>query len=274
MRLPYEYWIKYLLLAPGVTKRSIPKIIGLYGLPEPSAAYVKSINEKLLKTKPKPFKLNTPKVRRWLRRQKVSSLMFDREAAVEARSLLGDHKVRRCLEFLLLADTPRENIPEFCLRLSGYSISLEVVKAYEHYFWNRDLLQFKEWCAFLKAYHFEAPELINSHERGYAYALWKLGYREELSADTLVKSVLHESAMRFFETGGMRNTKDTAMIAKFWSETMFKSLEELNKSGDAVQEILDELKSISIKLEKADIKDINALTGGKHTNGADNGAKK
>jgi hypothetical protein len=71
--------------------------------------------------------------------------------------------------------------------------------------------------------------------------------------------------MRFFEVGSKKNSKDTALTAKLWSEQIFKSLEELNKSGDAVQEVLEDLKNITIRLEKSSIKDIEALSGGNHS---------
>ena len=65
--------------------------------------------------------------------------------------------------------------------------------------------------------------------------------------------------MRFMETGEMRNDKDTAMTAKLWADTTFRSSEILNRSGDGVREILAELKSISISLGKREITSLNEL---------------
>jgi len=264
MSLPHEYWIKYMLLHPDVKKKSIPQVAELYGLIVPSAAQIKKIADKLNSTKPKPFNLKSTKVRNWLRRQRVYSMMFEHKDAVEARSFLGNHKLRRCLQFLIMADTPRKRIPEYCAERSGVKPSVGAVKLFEHYFWKRDNLPFHEWVKLLEK-HPDKEHLLDCHERGAEFALWKLGYREEIPTDFIVKGVLHEATMRFFETGGRRNSRDTAMTAKLWSETIFRSLEELNKSGDAVQEILDELKQIAIKLEKADIKSIEELTEGRHS---------
>ena len=65
--------------------------------------------------------------------------------------------------------------------------------------------------------------------------------------------------MRFFETTASPNNKDTAMTAKMWAENIFKATEELNKTGDEVRQVLDELKSVAIKLGKRDISSIEEL---------------
>ena len=264
MSLPHEYWVKYMLLHPDVKRNSIHQVADLYGLVQPEDYELRALNDKLNSTKPKPFNLRTTKVRNWLRRQRVYSLLFEKDDAVEARSFLGNHKLRRCLQFLIMADTPREKIPSYCAKLTGAKPSLGSVKLFEHYFWKRDNLALHEWDEFLID-HPDRHTLLACHERGPEYALWKLGYREEIPTDLIVKGVLHEASMRFLETSGMKNNRDTAMTAKLWSDTIFRSLEELSKSGDAVQEILDELKQISIKLEEANVKSIEELTGGHHS---------
>ena len=65
--------------------------------------------------------------------------------------------------------------------------------------------------------------------------------------------------MRFFETSQFENSRDTAMTAKLWAESLFKANEELEKSGDAVKQVLDNLKDIAIKLGKRDITSIDDL---------------
>ena len=89
--------------------------------------------------------------------------------------------------------------------------------------------------------------------------MWRLGFRIELSQQDVIRGVFHESAMRFFETTTQKNTRDTAMTAKMWAENIFKATEELNKTGDEVRQVLDELKSVAIKLGKRDISSIDDL---------------
>ena len=280
MRLPYEYWLKYLLLHPKVADDSIPGIVKLYGLAAPDEDYMRELVEVLDASKPKPYKLTNKKVKAWVRRQRVYSLLYDSPDAVAARSLFDNHRLVRTLQHLIIADTPRSKVPEYCEAIVGTRPTVSVVKLFEHYFWNRELLTYHEWQEYLGKYytydgehnkkvtnwyHQDGDVLFQCHERGPEYALWKLGYREEIPTEVLVRGVLHEAAMRFFETSGMRNDRNTAMTAKMWSETIFKAVEELSKTGDAVQQVLDQLKAVAIKLEKTDIADIEELTKGEYS---------
>ena len=284
--MPYEYWLKYLLLHPKINNSSIPDAAGLYALASPTEEYLKSLDDALKLTRPKPYKLDNKKVKSWLRRQRVYSLMYNSDAAVAARACFNNHRLVRTLQYLITADTPRDSIPDYCESIVGTRPTLAVVKMFEHYFWNREALSYHEWETYLgftwsyegehgkkeKVWsHLDGEELFNCYERGPEYALWKLGYREEIPTDRLIRGVLHEASMRFFETGSMRNTRDTAMTAKMWSETIFKAVEELSKTGDAVQQVIDQLKAVAIKLEKTNIKSIDELTGGEYSS---NPAKK
>ena len=63
----------------------------------------------------------------------------------------------------------------------------------------------------------------------------------------------------------MPNGKDTAMTAKLWAENIFKATEEMNKTGDAVSQVIDGLRDTAIKLGKRDIssvQDLGDISGG------------
>ena len=264
MKQPNENWLKYLLVSSGPTYENIVDLAALYGFPPPLLEYLQELNGKLSETRPKPFRQDSTKVRNWLRRQRVMSLMNGDKDALKARKYLGDKKIRPVLESLILADTPRDSIPGYCEAIAGKKPSLKSVQLYEHYFWNRDSMSFFEWEVYLTC-HPNGKVLLDCHERGPEFALWKLGYREDIPQDQIVKGVLHEATMRYFETTGKDNTRDTAMTAKMWSETIFRSLEEMNKTGDGVQRVLDDLKHLALRLEGTNIKDIDSVTGGNYT---------
>ena len=263
MKYPYEYWLKYLIIS-GMSRGDIDEMTALYGFTPPEDRILDRLEADIDATKPKPFRKNSKKVVNWLRRQRVWSLYDQQKYAVEARNLLGEYKVRRALEFLLIADTPVKECSDYLRVVVGRKINQKVLKFFAHYFWNRDLLTLQQWERYLKERppHPYAEDLLNAYDQGTPYALWKIGYREEVPNDVIVKSILHEATMRFFETSKFDNNRNTALTAKMWSETVFRALEELDKSGDAVQEILEELKGISIKLDDAPAADINELTGG------------
>ena len=260
MRQPNEYWLKYMLVS-GSTQSNIAEIARLYSFPVPDRAYLRSLQQKLNETKPSPFRASSRPAKAWLRRQRVMSLFSSDRHALKSRDYLGNYKLRPVLEALILADTAREEIPEYCAKICGKKPSPKAVKLFEHYFWNRAVLTPSEWVSYLSG-HEEGDFLIECYRRGPVYALWKLGYREEVSQEEVVKGILHESTMRYFETSSKNNSKDTAVTAKLWSEQVFRALEELGKTGDGVQQVLDELKNIAIHLEKTDIASIEALKDG------------
>jgi hypothetical protein len=261
MRQPNEYWLKYMLVS-GSTQSDIVDISRLYSFTVPDRDYLRELSQKLNETKPSPFRATLKPAKAWLRRQRIMSLFTSDESAVKARTYLGNYKLRPVLEALILADTDRASIPDYCAKICGKKPSTKSVRLFEHYFWNRSLLTPSEWAGHL-AGHDEGDLLLECYRRGPMYALWKLGYREEVSPDEVVKGILHESTMRYFETGSEKNSKDTAIMAKLWSEQAFRALEELGKTGDGVQQVLDELKNIAIHLEKTDISSIEALKNGK-----------
>jgi len=263
MKQPNENWLKYLLVSSGPTYDDIVDLAGLYGFPPPMLDYLQELNSKLSETKPKPFRKDSTKVRNWLRRQRVMSLISGDYDALRARKFLGDKKIRPVLESLLLADTDRILIPTYCEVLTGKKPTVKSVQLFEHYFWNRDLLSFFEWEIYLTS-HPNGKTLLNCHERGTEFALWRLGYREDMPQDQIVKGVLHEATMRYFETSGKDNTRDTAMTAKMWAETIFKSLEEMGKTGDGVQRVLDDLRHLALRLDETDIDSVDSVTGGRH----------
>ena len=264
MRQPNEYWLKYMLIHSGASYSDIISASEMYGFVPPIQSYLQDLRQTIDRTKPKPFRVNTPTTRTWLRRQRVMSLVSGDKEALKARDYLGDTKLRPVLEALLISDTKKSDIPEVCKELTGKKITVQSIKFFEHYFWNRNSLTLKEWELYL-AEHPAGEMLLACRERGTEYALWKLGYRIDMEHEEVVRGVLHEATMRFFEVGSKKNSKDTALTAKLWSEQIFKSLEELNKSGDAVQEVLEDLKNITIRLEKSSIKDIESLSGGNHS---------
>lgn len=258
MKHPSEYWLKYMLMFSDLSNAQISETATMYGMVTPSTDYLNSLRGKLLETRPSPFRMDFSPSRNWVRRQRFLSMARGDEHAVNSREILGNTKCRKVIETLLLANMPVEMVSEFVKEITGVSVPEKTVDMYRHYFWNRDLLTTREWLDYLESYE-GGKMLASCYSQGGEYALWKLGHRVKLPKEEVLNSVFHESAMRFFETSQFDNTRDTAMTAKLWAESLFKANEELEKSGDAVKQVLDNLKDIAIKLGKRDITSIDDL---------------
>jgi len=258
MKQPNEYWLKYMLLFSGLSSGQIREAARMYAMPEPTEAYLRELSTQLDETRPARLDLNNNPTRVWVRRQRVMSLASEQPDAIRARDILGQTKLRPVLEALIICDASLKDITKYVVEVCGVKLSKKTIDFYRHYFWNRDLLSSNEWLEYLES-HPNGEVLSQCYKQGLEYALWRLGYRVELSQKDVIRSVFHESAMRFFETTTSPNNRDTAMTAKMWAENIFKATEEMNKTGDEVRQVLDELKTVAIKLGKRDISSIEDL---------------
>jgi hypothetical protein len=261
MKQPNEYWLKYMLLFSGLRIQQIPNAAELYGMQVPSVEYLRFLNAELSKTKPTSLRIENQGTRSWARGKRVLSMALDSPEALKARDILGNNRCRPVLEALLISDMPMEDVVKYSKEISGVGASVRTAKTYKHYFWNRDLLSVSQWYEFLKG-HPRGKLLRGCYDQGPEYTLWKLGYRVEIGKEAILRGLLHESSMRFFETSQRENDKETAMTAKLWSEQIFKSIEILDRSGDAAQQVLSELKEIAIRLGKRDISSMESLEDG------------
>lgn len=255
---PHEYWLKYMLLFSGATLEGIVQAASLYQMVPPTLSYLRALRDQLDETKPSPFRMTSGAVRSWVRRQRVMSMANNDPAAVEARQLLADNKLRPILEALLIADVDVDKVVAHVKTLTGRSVSKEVVDRYRHYFWNRDVMSLADWNLYLDSYT-GGKDLMSCLKQGEEFALWKLGYRVELSKQEILQTILHESAMRFVELNGHSNGIKTATAAKFWADNVFKSIEVLDKGGDSIKQVVDSLRDLSIKLGRREISSVERV---------------
>lgn len=258
MKQPNEYWLKYMLLFSGLSSERIGESACMYDMTKPSTSYLRELDIKLRETRPPRLDLGNNPTRVWVRRQRVMSLATGQKYAIQARDLLGDTKVRPVIEALILSDADIGDVSKHTLDITGNKICKKTLNMYRHYFWNRELLSSGEWFSYLDD-HPNGKLLSQCYKQGLEYALWRLGFRVELSQQEVIRGVFHESAMRFFETTTQENNRDTALTAKLWAENIFKATEELNKTGDEVRQVLDELRNVAIRLGKRDISSIDDL---------------
>jgi hypothetical protein len=262
LRLPHEYWVIYQICC-GDSDAAIKGSSELYDIRPPEDGYLHVLRAKT----PQPIAKTPVGVRMWQRRMRVHSMCSHLDAANEARECLLEPRLRPLLEILLLADTPREDIPKYCKDITGLKPSVKAVKLFEHYFWNRSLLSDKQWGLFLNKDR-EDKEKWHLHDcymQGPEYALWRMGYRIEVDHQHMLELVAQEACMRIMQSTVDPNTRDTAIKANLWLDGYMKVLERLDREGHAKQEVLDLLRSMSIRLDKSTVEDIESVTGGSYS---------
>ena len=265
MALPHDYWLKYMLTYVEASVKDVQAASELYGLGIPGASYLRDLRNALKQGRPKPFRKNSSQVKRWIRRQRIMSLVREDKHIKSVRFILSDHRVRKTTQLLLISGACPEDIAEYVKEITGKKLHAKAINLFRHYFWNVEKLSLEQWSVFLKDWP-DRDLYLNCRERGEDYTLWKLGYRIDTTDNELLACMLHEAQNRFFETSGRGNTKDTAATAKLWADIAFRALDEKNKSGDAVKQVLDELKSIAIHLNDTKTPSIDEVSNGRHSN--------
>ena len=259
---PNEYWLKYMVAVSGLANTAICSSARLQGLIPPETEYLVHLREIMSVNRPRTLRITDGRAVAWLRGHKILSMTRNDKAVVEARAILGEPTARSVIEPLILSGMPDADVALYTTKLGGVSVSKEAAAAYRHYFWNPAILPMEAWYSYVSGMPNHGL-LRECYKRSPEFVLWKLGYRVELAQDDVLKAVFHESSMRFFETGSMRNDRSTAMTARLWAENLFKASEMLNSSGDGVREILSDLRQLSIQLGRRDISDLDSLKTGK-----------
>jgi len=225
----------------------------LYQLPEPEDEYLTRLRAELGGRR---HVTDTPT----LRRLQIKSLALSEPNAVAARELLTQFRFRPYLEILVICGMTDKDVAYYASAIFKKDLSEAVVSMYRHYFWNPALLSNMDWEIFLADYHDRHGKLLKQCLlRGEEYALWKSGFIKETEHRAIISNMLYESAMRFKELGTYINGHDTALAAKLWSETVFKSAEFLSRDEDAIKSTVEDLNQFALKLGRRDISSIASL---------------
>lgn len=158
MRHPAEYFIKYLLLREslspnGITDAQVVHSLDELGLLSPHPQYLPLLRQELQQNPPpqpfEPFnRFNRPSAL-YLRDQKVYDMFVRTPAVEEAWEILGNQRLRLMAEKMVMANVTNKVTINKVNKKHGTFFTEAGVKAFEHYFWNRNLLTFDQWGRYL-----------------------------------------------------------------------------------------------------------------------------
>jgi hypothetical protein len=263
MRVPYENWVKYLIVT-GMSKRDIVKTLELSGAPVPDGKYLSDLQTRVNKGRPKPLKKGSKEANSWYRGHRILAICTDEKVAERMRSLHGTPRVREALETLIAAGLEKEDVAKYLKEATGEKATPKECDLYRLYFWNLDNMTTGQLVSFFSVYP-NGSTLEECWLTGAEYALWTLGIRVPFDKDALLNTMVNEAAVRFIQTGRMRNSRDTAMTAKMWSEIIFNAYDEQSKSGNKLREIINELKGLTMRTDEKRVPSIDEITGGNHS---------
>lgn len=283
MRVPYERWLKHLIQFQGMSTAEVILVADSYGFIRPTEDTITFIRGQLASNRPRPFQIESQEGLKWIRDEGLWGMYSSADHVAAARGVLGQLQLRRALEFLLAANTPHSQVSEYVLDLLGVELEPAAVAAYEHYFWDINLLNHRQWVSYFKeefrverkaltdggvrAKDLKLPIMSQQSKklldamrlRSPEYALWQLGHRVELPRGQVFSSMFHEAVMRFTETSLMQNNLHTAQTAKLWTEILSNADDRLTGSEDRTKQILDELRSLRIRTKDVKVSSLDDL---------------
>lgn len=249
MRHPSEYFIKYLVtldhpmadqntwIASSLSHLGLPQLE-----PETSESYLSLIREEMEEGKPNPLKPDKEQKHRpslkYLKDKKIYSLYnpdtYSKEATAD---ILGNMQVRPMVETMLLGRVPHKEIARKVNEKFGMFLRAESVAAYEHYYWNVNLLTVDDWVRLFEGSK-KAGTVESIIQGGRGVALFRLGYPVDVDA----KDVLQQTLETLYfdlqdwktQPRSIEKTKALNMIAK--AVTLLD--EQLSQAESAIKDSL------------------------------------
>ena len=264
MRSPCEYYLRYLVLCRFSDER-VNALMEQLGYPRLRSTYLQRIRRG---TRPrKPFRPNTnhEKTNTWLVTRQLLPL-FERDKYVDdATAILTNYDIRDILEMMILADAETDSLVQMVKERTGRILSEQTVRYYRHFFWNRDLLNAKEWSDFLDSYD-KGQQLKGVYEETVELASWRLGFAVKgLDANNMLRQMQTEAFFRFMQTHNMSNDTKAAKIAATWAGVMFEANKLLNSGDTQLTEVINYFQTVFMEKSPEEIPAIDIVTGGLHS---------
>lgn len=257
-RYPNERWLTYLIAHAGLGDKDVVELSELHSFLPPDSQALKRIRKEIQRNKEALKKATRPAKYALAKRLKIRGLAAKDQVSKVVTEHMSCRSARPALEYLLTARADHGDIARLVTERTGRATSAEHVSLYAHYFWDLSFLSERRTYDFFDE-HPRGADLLGCFLQGADYALWKLGSPREMGQTEILNKVLQESAMRFLETHHMEANRNTAMTAKFWAENIFKATEELNKTGDPIAQVIDEIRNVSLRLGRRKISSLEDL---------------
>jgi len=275
VRSPSEYYIRYLLTRPGDnTPNVVMDHLTSLQLDGMSNTYLRDLAKDMELQMPDPFEPDDPRhqpSRAYLKHHKIFDMWHQTKAVREATLILSDLYLREKMEPMLLSPI---SFPEIARRLRKYtSIALTDmgVEAFSHYFWNRSLLTQSQWMSYLEGrpYHHEhKTALMVPPDVARRHMPWVVGLRGPSSAFNSAEAAARVGQIAFkhaLELERMPANMETTMSLKNCMVTIEKADQIMRRSDVALRDVLKQFQKFRIKLDDAEVIDVQQLTEGNYS---------
>lgn len=270
---PSEYYIKYLLSESGLDdQETIRKHLNQLGLDPRGRTYIERLDEELGE-RPDPYRPEDPShypTVLWLKQHRIHDMWRMTPAVQEAVMMLDDLPLRDKLHPLLLSSLAPTDIIRHVRKFTRLRLTRRALLLYSHYFWNKRIMSQSSWVRYLRA----APGgdvcragLTLSPDVSKAQLPHLLGLSgppawQGPDAIARVAQIAYSKVLRMeHEPPG----PDDARALRAYTEVMHRADEIMQRSGSAIQEVLQAFQSFKMRTDERPKVDIQELSGGNYS---------
>ncbi len=247
MKHPAEYWLKFLLIEdPTRTSAELQSEISGKGFLQPPLEYFAFLKESISPT-PAVFnpydRSHRPSVR-YLRKEGVYELFFPTPDVRAANAIIHKVNVREHVEALILSRLPLKETAKKLNQKYSWDLTEETLKAYRHFYWNRDLLTFDEWGRFLYNRTSMYEKYMTSIQATMDLALYELRLNSVIDSKHMISRVQHIAYFTLEAVGLKPGTgQDKVKAIGILGKTIIDAHVALSTSDMQIKEVLEQFKN-------------------------------
>ena len=264
-RSPAEFFIKFLLTKQEHDDATILRMLEEYGLVSISSNYIKGLGDKL--SFPDPWEPTSVEGKKLLKAEGVYDLWFPNGQAKEAWEILAKPQLRSDTEQLLLSPLRIEEVTRRLNEHHSVSLSVEGVRAYGHYFWNKSLLPMHEWVALLEERPTRATDTTLLHsppDMASTLVPWIVGMSgppTNINTGTVSRRVRDVAFLKVLEIERSPATLAHSKMMKNYMDVIKAAEGELRQSDVALKDVLQAFEKFRLRKDDSPIPSLESIAG-------------
>jgi len=271
-RLPFEYFIKY-LISKGFEVPVVASVLRDHGLYGGVANAVTAISNKMemptpfVPTEDKGSKADFIRTKDWLRREKIKDLWYPNKSAQEAYLILAHPELRENVQQLLLSPLRIENVVSRINSHHKSTLTVDGLRTFGHYFWNRNLLSMGEWVEYLNSVpgSKRAKKMLRvSPDMADMVVPWLSGMSgmpTNLHSGTIARRMRDLAFMKVLEIEQEDAGMDHSKTMKNYMDVIRGAESELRQSDVALKDVLGAFEKFHMKTDESRVPSIEEVAG-------------
>jgi len=283
IRSPSEFFLRYLISRNELVTTEeelkeqideISRIMNSMNLESIGLGYIQNLIADMTQTRPGDYFPDNPhhkKSKEYLKYHRIFDMWYPTKEVRESNLILSDLFLREKIEPLMLSTITPSSIIRKVRKYTSISLTVGGIGAYGHYYWNRNLMSKGEWLDFLRYRTGKNPyiqSLVISPDVAPQHLPWIVGVSGPKKVFNTAEAASRIGQIAFKHALELENQpasfKTTSALRNCMST--LKDADEIMRRSDAMlQDVLNQFQKFRMRLDDAEVIDVNRLTDGKHS---------